>query len=230
MTRGIGAEIVPKEPVHQVDKEGPLDQWIGLEVDPLMKDLVLLRDILGPDDLLARCPALGEIDCTKPVDGASVQDLLDADPYLAEDLALDPLGRGLRSYAEAKTDRYSVTDARWAQDRDELIWRSVLLAQMHAKLQAVSHLLADPGAVNFDGTLDAAEAAAVARRASELAARLKDEALSELTAANEAADGRHHQTVSETREHLRRYVVTRKEDIDRGGLTEAELRTLFEQE
>jgi len=81
---------------------------------------------------------------------------------------------------EVSQDRYGVTDAKWIDDPDELIWSTPLMAQLQAKYNAITHFINDPGAVDFLGEMSDEDKALVAQRARELAARLKDDALNDI--------------------------------------------------
>jgi len=224
----IGAHITPSEPVKKLASEGPLDQMLGINVDENMTDPVFLDSVLNENDLFARCPVLGLLDFDKKVGGKSLKEILASEGYATEDLFLNPTGAGLQKFSEVGQDRYGVTDAKWMDDPEQLIWKTPLLAQLQAKYNAITHFLNDPSAVDFQGNMSDEEKAVVARRARELAAKLKDDALNEIDSTAEEAKSALKDSVSKTKERFRKYVVTRQEAKDAGGLTEEEVDGLFQ--
>jgi hypothetical protein len=230
MSGTYGATIKPKEPVKQCGTEGPLDQSLAVEVDEAMDRFVFLESVRNATDVFERCPVVDGLDLDKSVDGNSLTDLLAADEYLREDLYVDPVDGKAQPIANAAVDRYAVSDAAWIDHEEELIWKSALLAQLKAKHVAITHLLNDPGAVDFGSSLSEGQRAAVARRARELAAQLKDAALAEICATTRDADERFRAGARDTARRFQKYAVTRKEEIDAGGLTEPALTTLFPEE
>lgn len=228
MSGKIGAHIKPSEPVKKLASEGPLDQMLGVHVDENMTDPVFLQSVLNENDLFQRCPALGNIDFDKKVDGVSLKDLLEGEGYVTDNLFLNPSGEGLQKFAEVVSDRYGITDAKWMDDPSELIWKTPLLAQLQAKYNAITHFLNDPGAVDFEGVMSDEEKAAVAQRARQLAAQLKDQALNEIDQTADEAQVNLRQSVDATKQRFSGYVVTREEAKAAGGLTEDEVADLFQ--
>lgn len=231
MTKGkTGAHIKPREPVRKMDSEGPLDQIFGIHIDEYSGGPVLLETVLNVDDVFARCPALGDIDFDAKVGESSLKDILQDDAYLKDDIYLDPTGDGLQSFDQVNRDSYAVSDGKWLDDPEQLIWRTALLAQLRAKYNAISNFVNDPAAQKIGEGLDEAQRAAVAQRALELSARLKDEALAEIASDRAQAVASRRVSVEKTKEKLGRYVVTTEDETVLGGLTEEELNTLFDEE
>jgi hypothetical protein len=228
MSAKIGAHIKPSEPVTKLASEGPLDQMMGIHVDDNMTDPVFLQSVLNENDLFQRCPALGSIDFDKKVGGKSLKELLESEGFVTDSLFLNPSGEGLQKFAEVVNDRYGISDAKWMDDPQELIWKTPLLAQLQAKYNAITHFLNDPGAVDFEGVMSDEEKAAVAQRARELAAQLKDQALNEIDQTADEATANLRETVSETKQRFNGYVVTREDAKAAGGLTEGEVADLFQ--
>jgi len=224
----VGAHIKPSEPVKKLASEGPLDQMMGVHVDENMADPVFLQSVLNENDLFKRCPVLGNIDFDKKVGGKSLKELLESEGYVTEDLFLNPSGEGLQKFAEVVQDRYGATDAKWLDEPEQLIWKAPLLAQLQAKYNAITHFLNDPGAVDFEGAMSDEEKTAVAQRARELAARLKDQALNEIDSGADAAKQALSDSVAKTKERFSSYVVTREAAKEEGGLTEEEVDDLFQ--
>jgi hypothetical protein len=224
----IGAHIKPSEPVKKMASEGPLDQMMGIHVDENMADPVFLQSVLNENDLFKRCPVLGNIDFDKKVGGKSLKELLEAEGYVTEDLFLNPSGEGLQKFADVVADRFGISDAKWMEDPEQLIWRTPLLAQLQAKYNAITHFINDPGAVDFEGAMSDEEKTAVAQRARELAARLKDQALNEIDATADEAGANLKETDEQTKQRFSSYIVTREEAKDAGGLTEGEVADLFQ--
>ncbi len=228
MAEKIGAHIMPAEPVKKQASEGPLDQMVGIHVDENMSSPVFLDSVLNENDLLSRCPVLGNVDFDKKLGGKSLKEVLAGEAYVTDDLCLNPSGQGLQKFAEVAQDRFGVRDAKWIDDPKELIWKSPLMAQLQAKYNAITHFLNDPGAVDFAGTMSDAEKTVVAQRARELAARLKDQALNEIDTASQGAAEQLRQSVGRTKERFMAYVVSREEAKQQGGLTEEEVSDLFQ--
>lgn len=228
MSGKIGAHIKPSEPVTKLASEGPLDQMMGIHVDDNMTDPVFLMSVLNENDLFQRCPSLGNVDFDKKVGGKSLKDLLGDEGYVTDNLFLNPSGEGLQKFDEVVQDRYGVTDAKWMDDPEELIWKTPLLAQLQAKYNAITHFLNDPGAVDFEGVMSDEEKAVVAQRARELAARLKDQALNEIDQTADEAARNLRESVNKTKQRFSGYVVTREEAKAKGGITEDEIADLFQ--
>lgn len=224
----VGAHIKPSEPVKKLASEGPLDQMMGIHVDNNMTDPVFLQSVLNENDLFKRCPVLGNIDFDKKIGGKSLKDILEAEDYVKEDIFLNPSGEGLQKFAEVVQDRYGVTDAKWLEDPEQLIWKTPLLAQLQAKYNAITHFLNDPGAVDFEGAMNDEEKKAVAQRARELAARLKDQALNEIDSEADSAKQALGESVAATKQRFRSYVVSREAAKEAGGLTDEEVDELFQ--
>jgi hypothetical protein len=123
-----------------------------------------------------------------------------------------------------------VADAKWIDDSRELIWKSALLAQLQAKHNAMTHFLNDPSVANFAKKMSEEDKKLVAQRARQLAAELQDTALNEITGAVGDASAKLKESVMKTKERFLRYVVTQEDAIKQGGLTEAEVNELFEEE
>lgn len=224
----MGAHIKPSEPVKKLASEGPLDQMMGIHVDEHMTDPVFLQSVVNENDLFKRCPVLGNIDFDKKVGGKSLKELLGSEGYITDNLFLNPSGEGLQKFDEVVQDRFGVSDAKWMDDPEELIWKSPLLAQLQAKYNAITHFLNDPGAVDFEGAMSDEDKTIVAQRARELAARLKDQALNEIDQTADEAANNMRDSVSQTKQRFGSYVVTREEAKAEGGLTEEEVADLFQ--
>jgi hypothetical protein len=228
MAGKVGAHIKPSEPVKKIASEGPLDQMMGIHIDDNMTDPVFLQSVLNENDLFSRCPVIGNIDFDKNVGGKSLKDHLGGEDYVTDNLFLNPSGEGLQKFSEVVQDRFGVTDAKWLDDPNELIWKTPLLAQLQAKYNAITHFLNDPGAVDFEGAMSDEEKAVVAQRARELAARLKDQALNEIDRGAGEAQSKLRESVTQTKSRFSSYVVTREEAKAEGGLTEEEVSDLFQ--
>jgi hypothetical protein len=101
------------------------------------------------------------------------------------------------------------------------------MAQLQAKLNAMTHFMNDPSAVDFQGSMSDEEKRIVAQRARELAASLQDEALNQINSEAESAAARLRETVAATKERFMEYTVTSSDAIQAGGLTEGEVDELF---
>ena len=224
----IGARIKPSEPVKKLASEGALDQMLGVHVDDNLSDPVYLDSLLNENDLFARCPVLGAVDFDKKTGGKSLKELLPAGDYAAEDVFLNPTGEGFQAFSEVAQDRYGVTDAKWIDDPEELIWSTPLMAQLQAKYNAITHFINDPGAVDFLGEMSDDEKAMVAQRARELAARLRDDALNEIDSKADEAKASLKDSVEMSKARFKKYVVSTPEAKDAGGLTEEEVDSLFQ--
>jgi hypothetical protein len=224
----VGAHIKKGEAVEKLSTEGPLDQNLGISVDENMSDCVFLGSVLDENDLFKRCPALGSIDFENNLGGKTLKAILENSEYVTENMFLNPTGDGFTRFSEVATDRYAVSDAKWMDDPEALIWRSPLLAQLQAKLNAVTHFLNDPSAVDFEGSMSDEEKKIVAQRARELAASLQDEALNAIDAETEEARNRLRDSVENSKERFMEYTVTTEEARQEGGLTEDEVNELFQ--
>jgi hypothetical protein len=224
----VGAHIKKGEAVEKLSTEGPLDQNLGINVDENMTDCVFLGSVLNEDDLFKRCPALGSIDFASELGGKNLKSILENSDYVTDNMFLNPTGEGFNRFSDVATDRYAVGDSKWIDDPEELIWKSPLLAQLQAKLNAVTHFLNDPSAVDFEGSMSDEEKKVVAQRARELAASLQDEALNAIDAATEDAKARLRDSVENTKERFMEYTVTTQEAKAEGGLTEDEVNELFQ--
>lgn len=224
----VGAHVVKGQAVEKLSGEGPLDQNLGISIDENMSDVVFLDSVRDENDVFERCPVTGDIDFTKKLEGKDVKSILEATSYLTEDIFLNPTGEALQQFAEVATDRFAIADAKWMDDPQELIWKSQLLAQLQAKLNAISHFLNDPSAVDFSGSMSDEEKKIVAQRARELAAMLKDEALNEIDAKTDEAIVKLRESINRTKDRLMMYTVTTEEAKREGGLTEDEVNELFQ--
>jgi len=224
----VGAHVKKGDAVEKLSTEGPLDQNLGISVDENMTDCVFMGSVLNEDDMFARCPALGGIDFANDLGGKSLKSILDNSDFITDNMFLNPTGDGFNKFSEAATDRYAVADAKWMEDPDELIWKSPLLAQLQAKLNAVTHFLNDPSAVDFEGSMSDEEKKIVAQRARELAASLQDEALNAIDSATEEAKATLKNSTEASRDRFMEYTVTTQEAKAEGGLTEDEVNELFQ--
>ena len=140
----------------------------------------------------------------------------------------NPTGDGFKLLNDVATDRFAVDDSKWMDDPKELIWRSALLAQLQAKLNAVTHFVKDPAALDFGGSMSDEDKKTVAQRARQLAAELQDEGLNEIDGKTDNSLSTFRDAVEETKERFMRYTVTTDDAIEEGGLTEAEVEELFQ--
>lgn len=224
----VGAHIKKGDPVEKLSSEGPLDQNLGIAVDEHMQDSVYLGSVLDENDVFKRAPAMGTLDFEKKLGGSSLKKLLEEFDYLTENVFLNPTGDGFASFKDVANDRYAVSDAKWMDDPQDLIWKTPLLAQLQAKLNAITHFLNDPAAVDFEGSMSDEEKEIVAKRARELAASLQDEALNEINEDTEEAKARFRDSIEATRDRFMEYTVTTEEAKAEGGLTEDEVNELFQ--
>jgi|GEM_PF-3342559 len=223
-----GAQILKGDPVEKAAEEGALDQNINISVDEGMADMVLLNSVKDESDVFARCPLTGSIDFDKKLGKETIKALIEKISEYTGNVFLDPTGDGFKALSEVATDRFAVDDAKWIDDPKELIWRSALLAQLQAKLNAMTHFIKDPAALDFGGSMSDEEKKSVAQRARQLAAELQDEALNEIDGKTEDASARLKKSVDSTKERFMRYTVTTDDAKQEGGLTEDEVNELFQ--
>ncbi|MCP4570761.1 MAG: hypothetical protein GY838_00255 [bacterium] len=223
-----GAHLIKGDPVEKAVEEGALDQNINLGVDEAMQDMVYLDSVKDENDVFARCPVTGAIDFDKQLGKDKMKAFLEQLSDYTGNVVLNPTGDGFKQLADVATDRFAVDDSKWMDDPKELIWRSALLAQLQAKLNAVTHFVKDPAALDFGGSMSDEDKQSVAQRARQLAAELQDEALNEVDGQTEAAVGTLRSAVEETKDRFMRYTVTTDDAIQEGGLTEAEVNELFQ--
>jgi uncharacterized protein YjbJ (UPF0337 family) len=216
-----GAQIIKGDPVARAAKEGALDQNINIGVDEEMSDMVFLDSVKDENDVFARCPVTGMIDFNKQLGKDTMKALLEKLSEYTGNVFLNPTGEGFNALSEVVTDRFTVDDAKWVDDPKELIWRSALLAQLQAKLNAVTHFVKDPAALDFAGSMTDEDKKIVAQRARQLAAELQDEALNEIDGKTDDAAARLRQAVENTKDRFMRY-------IEEGGLTESDVNELFQ--
>ena len=171
---------------------------------------------------------MSTLDFEKKLGGNSLKGLLEDFDYLTENVFLNPTGEGFANFKDVATDRYGVSDAKWMDDPEELIWKTPLLAQLQAKLNAVTHFLNDPAAVDFEGSMSDEEKKIVAQRARQLAASLQDEALNEVNETTENAAAQLRESIEATRDRFMEYTVASEEAKQEGGLTEDEVNELFQ--
>ena len=223
-----GAQIIKGDPVERAAEEGALDQNINIGVDEGMSDVVLLDSVKDENDIFARCPITGSLDFGKEFGKETIKALLDKLAEYTGNVVLNPTGEGFMALSEAVADRFSVDDSKWMDDPKELIWRSALLAQLQAKLNAVTHFVKDPAALDFGGSMSEEDKKNVAQRARQLAAELQDEALNEIDGKTDEAKARLRQSVENTKDRFMRYTVTTDDAIQEGGLTEGDVDELFQ--
>jgi len=224
----VGAHVVKGDPVEKLSTEGPLDQNLGISVDDHMTDTVFLGSVQDENDIFKRCPALGKLDFTQKLGGESLKSILENLDYATENVFLNPTGEGFARFNDVASDRYAVADAKWMDDPNELIWKTPLLAQLQAKLNAITHFLNDPSAVDFQGAMSEEEKKVVAQRARELAASLQDEALNEINATTESGQEQLRASIAASKDRFMEYTVTTQEAKAEGGLTEDEVNELFQ--
>jgi hypothetical protein len=224
----VGARVVKGDPVEKLSSEGPLDQNLGVSIDGNMADCVFLDSVRDENDVFKRCPVLGNIDFAKELGPETIKSLLEQASYITENIYLNPTGEGFKPFSEVASDRFAVADAKWIDDPEELIWKSPLLAQLQAKLNAVTHFLNDPAAVDFEGTMSDEDKKIVAQRARELAAMLQDEALNEIDSMTDEAAARMRESIAKSKGRFMKYTVTTEEARSMGGLTEDEVNELFQ--
>lgn len=228
MTAKKGAQILKGDPVEKAAEEGALDQNINVGVDEGMSDMVLLNSVKDENDIFARCPVTGSLDFDKQLGKDTIKALLEKLSDYTGNVFLNPTGEGFKALSEVVADRFSVDDSKWIDDPKELIWRSALLAQLQAKLNAVTHFVKDPAALDFGGSMSEEDKKIVAQRARQLAAELQDDALNEIDGKTDEANARLRQAVENTKDRFMRYTVTTEEAKQEGGLTEDEVNELFQ--
>jgi len=221
--RKPGVSIRKGDAVKKLSTEGALNQMLGIAIDGGLEDLVYLDNVRNEDDLFARCPVTGQIDFEKKLGGMSVKGALEDGEYLTESVYVNPNGDGFRKFDDVAAERVGVSNAKWMDDPEELIWDSALLAQLQAKLVAITHFLNDPSAVDFAGDMSDEDKQNVARRARELAAGLRDEALNKIDSDTAAAEQTQRNSVAKSKDHLMKYAVTTQDAREAGGLTPDEI-------
>jgi hypothetical protein len=224
----VGAHVIKGDAVEKLSSEGPLDQNLGISVDENMTYQVFLTSVTDENDTFKRCPALGTVDFAKKLGGKSLKEIMEGFDYLTENVYMNPTGEGFSHFNDVAFDKYAVTDAKWMEDPDELIWKTPLLAQLQAKLNAVTHFLSDPSAVDFEGSMSDEEKQVVAQRARELAASLQDEALNQINTATEDGESQLSESIMTTKDRFMEYTVTTEEAKQEGGLTEDDVNELFQ--
>jgi hypothetical protein len=224
-----GVRIEKGEPVERMSSEGPLDQNLGISIDDNQSDVVFLESVTDEDDVFKRSPVLGEIDGDKELGGKSINKTMEEAEYLMRNLYMNPSGRNLAELGSGQTvDKFSVSDAAWMDNAEDLIWKSALLAQLKAKQNAIEHFLNDPAVANFAGNMNDEDKKLVAQRARQLAAELQDAALNEMTDTLESNIDKQKQSIMKTKERFLKYVVTDEDAIKEGGLTESDVNELIE--
>ena len=223
-----GAQIIKGDPVERAAEEGALDQNVNIGVDDGMSDMVLLDSVKDENDIFSRCPVSGSLDFAKQLGNDTIKALLEKLAEYTDNVFLNPTGEGFNALSEVVADRFTVDDAKWMDDPKELIWRSALLAQLQAKLNAVTHFVKDPSALDFGGSMSDEDKKIVAQRARQLAAELQDEALNEIDGKTEEATTRLQRAVENTKDRFMRYTVTTDDAIQEGGLTESDVNELFQ--
>ena len=223
-----GAQIIKGDPVERAAEEGALDQNVNIGVDDGMSDMVLLDSVKDENDIFSRCPVSGSLDFAKQLGNDTIKALLEKLAEYTGNVFLNPTGEGFNALSEVVADRFTVDDAKWMDDPKELIWRSALLAQLQAKLNAVTHFVKDPSALDFGGSMSDEDKKIVAQRARQLAAELQDEALNEIDGKTEEATTRLQRAVENTKDRFMRYTVTTDDAIQEGGLTESDVNELFQ--
>ncbi len=225
---GKGAHIKKGDPVEKTSTEGPLDQNIGISVDPAMTDVVYLGSVIDENDVFKRCPVTGSLDFAKEEGKDSLKSLMEKLSDYTSNVYINPTGDGFKPIGEAESDRFGVNDSKWIDDPEDLIWKSTLLSQLQAKLNAVTHFLNDPSTLDFGGSMSDEDKKVVAQRARELAASLQDEALNAVDAKTDEAQAALSRSIAETKGRYMKYTVTSKEAKQKGGLTEDEVNELFQ--
>lgn len=223
----VGARIKKGDPVEKLSSEGPLDQNLGIGVDENMTDPVFLPSVRDESDIFERCPVVGNLDFNTELAKETIKGLLGDNEYVTENIFLNPTGDGFTRMANVGADRFAVTDAKWMEDNEELIWKSPLLAQLQAKLNAITHFMNDPSGVDFESAMSDEQKKIVAQRARELAASLQDEALNHINSQTEEAVNQLRESIASTKDRFLGYTVTEADAIQEGGLTEDEVNELF---
>ena len=226
-TKSVGAHIKKGDPVEKLSSEGPLDQNLGIGVDEQMQDVILLDNVRDENDIFERCPVIGDLDFTKELGDSNIKELLSNFDYITENIMLNPTGDGFTPMANSAFDRFAVSDAKWIDDPKDLIWKSPLLAQLQAKLNALTHFMNDPSAIDFQGAMTDEQRELVIRRARELAASLQDEALNHINDGIAQSTQKLKGSVAMTKERFLEYAVSSADAIQAGGLTEDEVNELF---
>ena len=224
----VGAHIKKGDPVEKLSSEGPLDQNLGIGIDENMQNVVLLENVRDENDIFERCPVTGNLDFTKELGNDTIKNLLSEIGYVTENILLNPTGDGFTPMSEVGSDRFAVSDAKWMENPGELIWKSPLLAQLQAKLNALTHFMNDPSAVDFQGSMSEEQRQLVIQRARELADSLQDEALHHINDETEKANESLKDSIMSTKERFMEYTVTSSDAIQAGGLTENEVNELFQ--
>jgi len=221
----MSVKIKDSHKIQLADGEEPHDQQLSIFVDENTKDLVLLDSVLNEADMIARNPVSGKIDLKNDLGGKSIKELLDDIPDTIEDVFTDPGGEGIESFSDANMDRIGVNDSKWLRNKELLIWKSAVLAQIKAKLTAIEMFKRDY--MDLNKMTSEEEKAIIAERARQLSAELLDMALNEIKTANDAISDSKKEAVAKTKKYIGRFIVTDKEAIEKGGLTKEEMDTLF---
>jgi len=224
----MAVRIKDSDRIELAKGEEPHDQQLSIFVDENLKGPILLDSVLNEEDMISRCPVDGTIDFTNELGGDSIKALLEDLPDVTEDIEIDPNGEGVETYGKAYSDRFAVSDAKWLKNKkslEMLIWKSAILAQIKAKLNAIDYFKSS--AIDLNKIVSEEEKAMVAERARELSKDLIDLALAELQNKNTEAINARKESRKKTEDYLDRFCVTDKEAIEKGGLTKTEVKGLF---
>lgn len=225
-----GAHIMPGDPVARLEGEAALDQNLGIAIDPNDRQTVLLESVTDEDDTFARCPAVGNIDASRGPAGKSIERSLEAVPEFLRKIRLRAEDGSLRDFQDgARVDQYAIRDAAWMDQPEALAWNSLMLAQLQARSNAVTHFLNEPAAADFSGQMTPEERQSVAHRARHLANELEEEALTEIAESHSAGVDAYQKAAQATRGRILEFVVTSEDGRKAGGLTEEEANNVCEE-
>lgn len=218
-------EPLDNEQMIRSSMEGPLDQCLCVFADKNIQDTVVLDQITSEADLFEQAPVVGNLKLDKATGPVSISDSLNGHSAITSELRVISGDMQSAGFETSKGDAFAVSDTKWLKDPGELAWSSILLAQLQAKLNAISQLISEP--VDLRKLPDQAMRDAVAIVAKELAEEIRDSALTELQNDISKQVERRKHAVADTKTKLSAWVVTDKEAIKAGGLTAGEVNELF---
>jgi hypothetical protein len=214
-----GARIEKGE-IKIASNEGPLDQALDISIDDHQNSTVIIENVLDENDIIKRCPASGEIDGDEKSGENSIIGLLEDADYIRQNLKISRTGKEIDDYDSGKViDKYAVDDVKWLDEPRELIWKSILLAQLQSKYYAFTNYKTDATFEKMPSQIDNADKEIVISRARQLAEYLQDLALAEMQDDYNSAKDRFKNLVSESEKKCREGISDAP-----GGITEEDIK------
>jgi len=216
-----------QRPVHVAENESDPGRAIILRRQSHLERPVRVPNVANVDDLFKRCPAEAVVDIDKETGGKSMRSCLNDAGPAGGDLAASSRPGAIDELANVQSDTLHVDSPDWIMNPGQLVWNSVLLAQLEARERALKHLEFDTYSWGLGSGLTDDQKRAMATVAREMAETLRGDFRREFQANQARGTASRQDLENATRERARHQTNLKPGDKDSKDPTAHDLNTVY---